>query len=57
MDELHEARRELEGAYQLFNWATDPRVIDEAVHRIRVAELRLDRITHPAPREAYAQPC
>lgn len=45
--ELLRAREELEEAYQLFNWATDPRLIDEAIHRIRVAELRLDRVTRP----------
>lgn len=47
---LSQAKRELEMAYQFFNWTTEPRLIDEAIHRIRAAELRLDNLLHgPLP--------
>jgi hypothetical protein len=47
-DELQAAEDELSNAYRLFDWSTDPRLIDEAIHRIRTAEMRLDFLTHPA---------
>ena len=52
--EVVAARAELADAYRLFNWTTDPRLIDEAIHRIRIAEMRLDYLTHPeaAPPQA-----
>ena len=46
-DALREAQGELENAYRLFNAASDPRLIDEAILRIRSAEMRLDYLTHP----------
>ncbi len=46
-DEIESARLDLEAAYQFFNWATDPRAISEAVHRIQAALIRLDALTHP----------
>ncbi len=46
-EELQAAEADLANAYRLFNWSTDPRLIDEAIHRIRTAEMRLDYLTHP----------
>lgn len=46
-DELELAQRELANAYRLFNATDDPRLIDEAILRIRSAEMRLDYLTHP----------
>jgi hypothetical protein len=46
-DELRAAEQELADAYRLFNWSSDPRITDEAIHRIRIAEMRLDYLTHP----------
>lgn len=45
-ESLERAELELEGAYRLFNWSTDPRITDEAIQRIRVAEMQIDRLTH-----------
>lgn len=45
-ESLGQAQLELEGAYRLFNWSTDPRITDEAIQRIRVAEMQIDRLTH-----------
>lgn len=45
-DELRMAELELADAYRLFNWTRDPRLIDEAIHRIRIAEMRVDFLTH-----------
>lgn len=45
-EDIRMAQEELESAYRLFHWATDPRVIDEAIARIRVAEMQIDRLTH-----------
>lgn len=47
-DELRHVEGELEDAYRLFNWSNDPRLIDEAIERIRIAEMRLDYLTHPS---------
>jgi len=55
-DELQAAEAELENAYRLFNWSKEPRLIDEAIHRIRIAELRLDYLTHPGSLDAPAYP-
>lgn len=44
--DLERAQLELESAYRLFNWATDPRIVDEAIQRIRIAEMQIDRLTH-----------
>ena len=46
--ELERAQDELANAYRLFNATDDPRLIDEAILRIRSAEMRLDYLTHPA---------
>jgi hypothetical protein len=48
-DELERAQSELANAYRLFNATDDPRLIDEAILRIRSAEMRLDYLTHPTP--------
>ncbi len=45
--ELERAQDELANAYRLFNATADPRLIDEAILRIRSAEMRLDYLTHP----------
>lgn len=45
-EDIRAAQQELESAYRLFHWATDPRVIDEAIARIRAAEMQIDRLTH-----------
>jgi len=45
--ELEQAQGELANAYRLFNATDDPRLIDEAILRIRSAEMRLDYLTHP----------
>ncbi len=58
-NELARAQDELQNAYRLFNAADDPRLIDEAILRIRSAEMRLDYLTHPAapaPDEQAALP-
>ncbi len=47
-NDLARAQDELANAYRLFNAADDPRLIDEAILRIRSAEMRLDYLTHPA---------
>lgn len=47
-EELLRARRELQAAYQFFNWATEPRFVDEAIRRIQAAESRIDNLTHSA---------
>jgi len=41
------ARLELEAARQWFEWATDPGQVDEAIFRLRAAELRLSRAMVP----------
>ncbi len=48
-NELERAQDELANAYRLFNATDDPRLIDEAILRIRSAEMRLDYLTHPSP--------
>ena len=55
-EELRAAQGELADAYRLFNWSTDPRLIDEAIHRIRIAEMRVDYLTHEADRPADPAP-
>ncbi|MDA8345750.1 MAG: hypothetical protein M0Z66_09740 [Thermaerobacter sp.] len=55
-DELRAAEGELADAYRLFNWSDDPRLIDEAIHRIRIAEMRLDYLTHPAAQSSDGHP-
>ena len=54
--EWQEAQGELDDAYRLFNATDDPRLIDEAILRMRTAEMRLDYLTHPAspPPRRYA---
>ncbi|MCL6595475.1 MAG: hypothetical protein K6V73_04600 [Firmicutes bacterium] len=41
------ARRELEAAQQWFEWVTEPRLVDEAIYRLRAAELRLAHAMGP----------
>ncbi len=55
-DELERAQHELEDAYRLFNFTSDPRLIDEAILRMRSAEMRLDYLTHAAMEPAQAKP-
>lgn len=52
------ARQELEMARQWFDWVSEPRLVDEAVYRLRAAEMRLvDALTplREAPRGADAR--
>ncbi len=35
------ARQELEAARQWFDWVSEPCLVDEAVYRLRAAEMRL----------------
>lgn len=44
--ELQKARQELEEAFDRFNWATDPRLIDQAIHEIRLAQLKIDNLLY-----------
>ena len=58
-DELERAQSELENAYRLFNFTDDPRLIDEAILRMRSAEMRLDYLTHasaPQPNDLRPLP-
>lgn len=52
------ARQELEMARQWFDWVSEPRLVDEAVYRLRAAEMRLVHALTPlreAPRGAGAR--
>lgn len=40
------ARRDLEIARQWFDWVTEPHLVDEAIFRLRAAELRLSALAH-----------
>jgi hypothetical protein len=44
---VERARRELEDARQWFEWVTEPRLVDEAILRLRAAELRLAHALRP----------
>lgn len=54
-DDIDAAKADLDAAYQFFNWATDPRAVTEAIHRIRAAQIRLDALTHPGDPETGHQ--
>jgi hypothetical protein len=41
------ARQELEAARQWFDWVSEPRLVDEAVFRLRAAEMRLAHALRP----------
>lgn len=42
---LEEARMDLELARQWFDWVTEPLLVDEAIYRLRAAEMRLTDLT------------
>lgn len=44
---LTTARAELEAAQQWFEWVTEPRLVDEAILRLRAAEMRFARAMAP----------
>lgn len=43
---FEDARLDLELARQWFDWVTEPHLVDEAIYRLRAAEMRLTAITH-----------
>ena len=55
-DELERAQREVEDAYRVFNFTSDPRLIDEAILRMRSAEMRLDYLTHAEMSPVQSRP-
>lgn len=56
VDELMYSRRELESAYSIFDFVTDPDLIDSSIYRLNAAQLRykflLNQIKKP---EDYAK--
>lgn len=44
-DLFEEARQELELARQWFDWVTEPHLVDEAIYRVRAAEMRLTALS------------
>lgn len=44
MLEYRAALGEVESARQALDWATGPAEVDEALHRLRAAEIRLSRV-------------
>lgn len=49
---IQAAKKELEAAWQWFEWVSEPRLVDEAVYRVRAAELRLMHVMRPSARLA-----
>ena len=47
VEAVHAARQELEAARQWFDWVSEPRLVDEAVFRLRAAEIRLVQALKP----------
>lgn len=47
MEGLINARAELEAARQWFEWVTEPPLVDEAIFRLRAAEMRLTHAMAP----------
>lgn len=42
--EVERAKADLEVARGVFDWVTEPRLVDEAIYRLRAAEIRLDNL-------------
>jgi hypothetical protein len=45
-EEIDRARAEVEYARRVFDWVTDPRLIDEAIYRLTAAEIHLDNLVY-----------